>query len=222
MAKILLVEDDDALAMGLLFTLEGEGYDTAHAACAAQARRLLVEEDPDLILLDVLLPDGNGYDLCREIRRQSQTPIIFLTACDDELNVVMGLDGGGDDYVTKPFRLKILMSRIKAQLRRGVPQTGPLRAGDVTIQLEQGKALCGGRELSLTATELRLLAVFVSHQGQTLTRAQLLNLLWDNKGEFVDDNTLSVHVRHLREKMEGAAPVIVTVRGIGYRLEVEA
>lgn len=223
MPAIFLVEDDASLAMGLLFTFEEEGFSTLHAKTAAEARAIFAQGGFDLIVLDVMLPDGNGYELCREFRKTSDVPIVFLTSCDDEINVVMGLDGGGDDYVTKPFQLKVLMSRIKAQLRRCARgQGGQLRAGNVLVEPEQSKAFAQGRELPLTVTELRLLTVFVRHAGQTMTRLQLLDRLWDNKGEFIDDNTLSVHVRHLREKLEaGSANVsIVTARGVGYRLEV--
>lgn len=222
MPTIFLIEDDDALAAGLLFTFEEEGFSTLHAPSAAKARELFAQEPFDLIILDVTLPDGNGYVLCREFRATSRVPIIFLTACDDEVNIVMGLDGGGDDYVTKPFRLKILMSRIKAQLRRvQAAESTFLRAGNVTVNLEQSKAYAGKSELFLTATELRLFTYLLRHSGQTLTRTQILNHLWDNRGEYIDDNTLSVHIRHLREKLENAGSdvSIVTVRGIGYRLE---
>ena len=222
MPTIFLIEDDDALAAGLLFTFEEEGFTTLHAANAARARELFEQEPFDLIIMDVTLPDGNGYALCREFRTTSQVPIIFLTACDDEINIVMGLDGGGDDYVTKPFRLKVLMSRIKAQLRRvQTVESTLLRTGNLTVNLEQSKAYAGKAELFLTATELRLFTFLLRHSGQTLTRTQILNHLWDNRGEYIDDNTLSVHIRHLREKLEsaGGTASIVTVRGIGYRLE---
>jgi DNA-binding response OmpR family regulator len=224
MARILLVEDDEALAVGLLFAFAQEGYKTVRAAGAVEARRIFAQDEFDIILLDVMLPDGNGYELCKEFRNVSNIPIVFLTSCDDELNVVMGLDGGGDDYVTKPFALRVLLSRIKAQLRRGSSSVpGSLHAGNVVLNLEQGRAFAGDEELPLTATELRLLGLFLRHAGQALTRGQLLGRLWDNKGEFIDDNTLSVHVRHLREKLDAAGSTveIVTLRGIGYRLEAE-
>ncbi|MCI9273571.1 MAG: response regulator transcription factor [Clostridiales bacterium] len=223
MAKIFLIEDDEALAMGLLFTLEQEGYQTVRASSARQAREIYAQGGFDLILLDVMLPDGNGYDLCKEFKQTSDIPIVFLTSCDDELNIVMGLDGGGDDYVTKPFLLKVLISRIKAQLRRSNKETSAqIHFGNLAVDLEQSKAFCGEKEISLTATELRLLATLVRHAGQTLTRTSLLDRLWDSKGEFVDDNTLSVHIRHLREKLDAAVSnaCIVTVRGVGYRMEV--
>lgn len=219
---LLLIEDDQALSMGLMYALEEEGYTMRHVATAAAAREAFEQGGFDLALMDVMLPDGNGYDLCRLLRRDSQVPVIFLTSCDEEVNIVMGLDTGGDDYVTKPFRLKELMSRIKAQLRRSSAVTSAVLAvGDLTLKTEQSQAFVGGQELQLTVTELRLLTILCRHAGQTLTRALLLDKLWDQKGSFVDDNTLSVHIRHLREKMQqaGSQVEIVTVRGIGYRLE---
>ena len=219
---ILLIEDDQALSMGLVFALEEEGYTPLHAETAQAAQRYFAEGGFDLVLMDVMLPDGNGYDLCRQLRKRSNVPVIFLTSCDDEVNIVMGLDTGGDDYVTKPCRLKELMSRIKAQLRRSSTAVTPVvSVGDVTLKTEQSQAFVEGRELQLTVTELRLLTILCRHAGQTMTRAILLDKLWDNKGSFVDDNTLSVHIRHLREKLQaaGSRTEIVTVRGIGYRLE---
>jgi DNA-binding response OmpR family regulator len=170
-----------------------------------------------------MLPDGNGFDLCRELRKISDVPVIFLTSCDDEINIVMGLDGGGDDYVTKPFQLKVLMSRIKAHLRRlNSVQTSAPQAGNVRLDAQQNRAYIGQEELQLTVTEFRLLTLLVFHMGQIMTRKQLLDQLWDNRGDFIDDNTLSVHTRHLREKLDtaGSTAVISTIRGLGYRLEV--
>jgi len=221
MAVILLVEDDAALSAGLIYTLEEE-YSVLHARNAKEARAAFAEAGFDLVLLDVMLPDGSGYDLCRELRTASDKPVIFLTACDDEGSIVRGLDMGGDDYVTKPFRLKELMSRVKAQLRRGSGVSSSiLTAGNLRVNTQQSRAEVAGKELPLTMTEYRLLCVFCLHLGQTLTRTALLDKLWDNRGEFIDDNTLSVHVRHLREKMSdaGCDAEIVTARGIGYRLE---
>lgn len=221
MSRILLVEDDGDLAAGLLFTFEEEGFETLHAATAKDA--LAAFHEPfDLAVLDIMLPDGSGYDLCRALRKTSNVPVIFLTSCDDEVNIVMGLDGGGDDYVTKPFQLKVLMSRIKAQLRRqSAAQSRSFTAGNLSIDPERSRACVGGKELPLTATEFRLLSILVAHTGQIMTRQQLLDILWDGRGEFVDDNTLSVHIRHLREKTEAAlcTAKIHTVRGLGYRLE---
>ena len=225
MSRIFLIEDDDDLATGLLFTFEEEGYKAFRASTVKEARALY-KEPFDIVVLDVMLPDGSGYDLCRELRKLSDVPIIFLTSCDDEVNIVMGLDGGGDDYVTKPFQLKVLMSRIKAHLRRhspsqsSLPQLTPV--GNVQIDSLNSTARVGQTVLPLTVTEFRLLSMLVTHSGQIVTRQQFLTALWDNRGDFIDDNTLSVHIRHLREKLgaAGSTAVIGTIRGLGYRLEV--
>lgn len=222
MKRILLVEDDPDLAAGLLFTLKEEGYETKHAANKKEACSLL-SEPFDLAVLDVMLPDGSGFDLCREIRQRSDMPVLFLTSRDDELDIVKGLDGGGDDYVTKPFRLRVLLSRIKALLRRSGTET-PAQLGNVRLDLEKGRAYVGSAELLLTSTEYRLLSMLVSHAGRILQRGQILSSLWDCRGEYIDDNTLSVHIRHLREKLTaaGSTAVIVTVRGLGYRMEMKS
>ena len=221
MKQILLVEDDPDLAAGLQFALEEEGYTTKHATNMKEARALLGEPF-DLTVLDVMLPDGNGFDLCREIRQRSGMPVLFLTSRDDELDIVKGLDGGGDDYVTKPFQLRVLLSRIKALLRRGNSGTN-LQLGNIWVDTEKGRAYAGTAELSLTSTEYRLLSMLLGHAGQILQREQLLGYLWDSRGEYIDDNTLSVHIRHLREKLSasGSTAVIETVRGLGYRMEMK-
>jgi len=222
MSRIFLIEDDNDLATGLLFTFEEDGFQTIRAATASEARAAF-REPFDLVVLDIMLPDGNGFDLCRELRTISDVPVIFLTSYDDEINIVMGLDGGGDDYVTKPFQLKVLMSRIKAHLRRhNSAQTSVPQAGNVRLDAQRSRACIGQEELQLTSTEFRLLVLLATHTGQIMTRKQLLDLLWDNRGDFIDDNTLSVHIRHLREKLDaaGSTAVISTIRGLGYRLEV--
>lgn len=221
MKQILLVEDDPDLAAGLQFALEEEGYTTKHATNMKEARALLGEPF-DLTVLDVMLPDGNGFDLCRELRQRSGMPVLFLTSRDDELDIVKGLDGGGDDYVTKPFQLRVLLSRIKALLRRGNSGTN-LQLGNIWVDTEKGRAYAGTAELSLTSTEYRLLSMLLGHAGQILQREQLLGYLWDSRGEYIDDNTLSVHIRHLREKLSasGSTAVIETVRGLGYRMEMK-
>ncbi len=224
MAKpsLLIVEDDDVLASGLAFTLEREGYGVTRAGCRKEAEDLLSGGVFDLIVLDVMLPDGNGYDLCRSVRRRSAVPIIFLTARDEEVNVVRGLEMGADDYVVKPFRIKELASRIKSALRRsrGAPgETARMVSGPYTVDLAASRAYMAGRELGLTALEFRLLALLVGHPGQTLTRRLIVERLLDAEEPFVDDNTLSVYVSRLREKLEEEPSRIVTVRGIGYRWE---
>jgi two-component system response regulator RegX3 len=222
---ILLVEDDEILSSGLAFTLEREGYRVTRAARLAHAEKALATATFDLIVLDVMLPDGSGYDLCTSVRRRSGVPIIFLTARDEEVDAVRGLETGGDDYVTKPFRLKELTARIKAALRRaedGPHESAVVKSGPITIDLAASRVYRGTEEIRLSAGELRLLALLAGHPGQTLTRVTIMERLMDSEEPFVDDNTLSVYIRRLREKLEDdpSEPArILTVRGIGYRWE---
>lgn len=223
MMKIMLAEDDDAIALGLEYSLQQEGFSVRTCSTCSAALSALAEEPFGLLLLDLSLPDGSGYDICRAAKAMGDIPVIFLTACDDEVNVVMGLDMGADDYITKPFRIRELVSRIRSVLRRyGKAETAPgqLQVGPVTIQLAQARVLKAGREILLTALEYRLLLTLASRPGQVLTRAQLLEGIWDIAGDFVNDNTLTVYIKRLREKLEDdpANPVIIkTVRGIGYK-----
>lgn len=224
MTDILIVEDDSVIAQGLAYALEGEGWQTAAAATAAAARQMISERTFDLILLDVTLPDGTGYELCKLIKSKSDTPMIFLTACDDEVNVVMGLDMGADDYVTKPFRIRELISRIKTVLRRtgGQKHQDMVTIGDVTVNLVQAKVYKDQQEVLLTALEYRLLLTLILNRGQVMSRNQLLESIWDVSGDFVNDNTLTVYMKRLREKLEDvpASPKLIkTVRGIGYILQ---
>ncbi len=223
MDRLFLLEDDRSLIDGLRYSLEKNGFRLTVARTVGEAmERLERTEDYDLLLLDVSLPDGTGFDVCRQVRAQDAgIPIIFLTAADEETNVIRGLDGGGDDYITKPFRLGELCSRIRAQLRRsGRPQERKeLRSGGLFIDLLAGRAYMEDRMLELTAAEYRLLCLLVENEGRVLTRTQILDALWDGNGSFVDDNTLSVYVRRLREKLEEdpSAPAhLLTVRGRGY------
>ena len=178
----------------------------------------------DVFLLDVMLPDGDGYTICREIRKKSDVPILFLTACDDEVHTVLALEQGADDYIAKPFRIRELLARMKAILRRAgkdVVQQSRIAIGDNELDLQAGKVYRNQKNIELTAMEYRLLLIFVNHRGQTLSRQQLLNDIWDEAGDFVNDNTLTVYIKRLREKLgdfEGQ-PLIQTVRGIGYRME---
>lgn len=210
--KILLVEDDTALRLALEELLQREGYEVVKASCV-EAARAEMNGEIDLVMLDVSLPDGDGVSLCRLWRSQGvETPILFLTAKDEELDVVRGLDAGGNDYVTKPFRMQELLSRIRALLRRNC-ETAISRSG---IRLDKGKLLASrnGEDLMLTLTEYKILAKLISERG-ILTRAALLDALWDVDSRFVDDNTLSVHVSRLREKV--GAERIKTIRGVGYQ-----
>lgn len=220
--RILVVEDDKAISSGLEYSLTGEGYSVDCAYTGAEALDTFKNNEYDLVLLDLMLPDKSGYDVCKAIKSQSDTPTIFLTACDDEVNVVMGLDLGADDYVTKPFRIRELMSRIKSVLRRCGKETEAnfWEAGNIKVQPGQARVWKDGEEVFLTALEYRLLLFFLQHKGQALTRDQLLEAIWDAAGEFVNDNTLTVYIKRLREKLENDPQnpeILKTVRGIGYK-----
>lgn len=224
MNRILLLEDDESLIDGLKYTLEKNGFSPDIARTTAQARSLLEGSvSYELLLLDVTLPDGSGFDLCTWVRaRDRQIPIIFLTASDEELNIIRGLDSGGDDYITKPFRLGELLSRIRAILRRTSPAepADGLQCGNLYLDFTKSRALLKEHPLELTAGEYRLLCLLVRSAGQVLSRNRILDELWDSNGSFVDDNTLSVYIRRLREKTEEdpSRPVhLVTVRGFGYQ-----
>ncbi|HPU00516.1 MAG TPA: response regulator transcription factor [Bacillota bacterium] len=212
--RLLLVEDDAFLRDGLCEMLRREGYAVDCAESCREARRLVTENSYRLIILDIMLPDGSGLDLCTAWRSSGcHTPILFLTARDEEVEIVRGLDAGADDYMTKPFRLAELLSRIRALLRRNQPavyETDGLR-----IDLENRSVYCGDQQLYLTPTEFQLLAALVRNTGKVLTRKILLQTIWDDAGLYIDDNTLSVHIRRLRKKI--GEDRIRTVRGVGYR-----
>ena len=211
--KILLVEDDSALRGALEELLCREGYDVVKASNVRSAREGL-DAAADLVILDVGLPDGDGVELCRSWRSEGvQTPILFLTAKDEEMDVVRGLDSGGNDYVTKPFRMQELLSRIRALLRRNQRDTTITRSG-ITLDTAKLQATRDGEVLLLTVTEYKILAKLISSRS-IITRAVLLEALWDLDSRFVDDNTLSVHVSRLREKIGGSH--IKTIRGVGYQ-----
>lgn len=222
MARLLLLEDDQSLIDGLVYALTKEGFALDVAMTVREARAQLAAQAYDLLLLDQTLPDGSGQALCEEVRAGGNAvPIIFLTAMDEEIQVIRALDAGGDDYITKPFKLGELCSRIRAQLRRSgmlrQQEQEPVTEG--TVRIEGGRAYREEESLELTATELRLLACFLRNRGQVLTREQLLAALWDEDANFVDDNTLSVYIRRLREKVErdpSSPQHLRTVRGLGY------
>ncbi|WP_214799229.1 response regulator transcription factor [Exiguobacterium sp. s50] len=223
---ILIVEDDRTIASGLQYSLEQEQFTTTLCQNATDATRLIEQQlhTIDLCLFDLSLPDGSGYDLCRLVKQKQDTPVIFLTAFDDEVNVVMGLDMGADDYITKPFRVRELISRIHSVLRRYNKQASSpiLTIGSVEINTQDAKVTKDGSEILLTALEYRLLLIFGRHTGQVLSRAQLLDQIWDMGGDFVNDNTLTVYIKRLREKLEDdpqRPTLIKTVRGIGYKVE---
>ncbi len=226
MNRILLLEDDESLTDGLLYSLKKNGFQVEAARTVSEALKNLSRADSyDLLILDVTLPDGTGFDVCERVRKQNQEiPILFLTASDEEVNIIRGLDSGGDDYMTKPFRLGELCSRIRALLRRagaaGKENPAFLECGDVTVDLAGSRVSLKGRILDLTSAEYRLLCLLVRNAGRVVTRDTILDELWDGTGNFVDDNTLSVYVRRLREKVE-ADPShpehLTTVRGFGYQ-----
>ncbi|MBH5319406.1 response regulator transcription factor [Paenibacillus sp. GSMTC-2017] len=224
--KILLVEDDKTIASGLEYSLQQDRFSTVLCHDIATAK-IVLDEDIDqfvLCLFDLSLPDGSGYDLCKIVKARRDIPVIFLTAIDDEVNVVMGLDMGADDYITKPFRIRELLSRIRSVLRRyqKPSQTKTIvDIGDVRIHTLEGKVHKKGAEIQLTALEYRLLLIFSNHIGQVLSRSQLLEQIWDVAGDFVNDNTLTVYIKRLREKLEddpGHPTLIKTVRGLGYKV----
>ncbi|ADU28789.1 response regulator transcription factor [Evansella cellulosilytica] len=221
--KILLVEDDKTIASGLEYSLQQDHFDTVLCYDIQSAQKIINHEisSIDLCLFDLSLPDGSGYELCKLVKQKSDTPVIFLTAYDDEVNVVMGLDMGADDYITKPFRIRELLSRIKSVLRRYNKQTTIIKLHNIQINTLEGKVYKNGEEIIITALEYRLLLIFANHVGQVLTREQLLERIWDVAGDYVNDNTLTVYIKRLREKLEDnpqKPTLIKTVRGLGYKV----
>jgi len=228
MNNILLIEDDSSLIDGLAYSLKKNGFNLGVARNVQEAKvRLSKGHSFDLLLLDVTLPDGTGFEVCETVRAEhDMTPIIFLTAADEETSIIRGLDTGGDDYITKPFKLGELCSRIRALLRRSTVQekgaAARLCSGPIVIDQIAGKVFLNGNLLDLTGAEYRLICLLVQHRGQILTRSAILDALWDGNGSFVDDNTLSVYIRRLREKVEAdpsQPEYLRTVRGLGYRWE---
>ena len=226
MDKILLLEDDVSLIDGLTYSLQRQGYELDVVRTVAEALALLPNfSQYILLLLDVTLPDGTGFEVCEQVRAKNQLiPIIFLTASDEEVSIIRGLDSGGDDYMTKPFKLGELCSRIRALLRRaGVAKPVPsemIQCGDTQIDLLGSRAYLDGRSLDLTGAEYRLLCLLVRNANRVVTRDTILSELWDDAGNYVDGNTLSVYVHRLREKVEAdpSHPLhLLTVRGFGYQ-----
>jgi len=224
--KILLLEDDITLSIGLEYTLKKEGFTVKKAKNLKEARANIEEEDFDLLLLDLMLPDGSGYDICKEVREKGNVPVIFMTACDEEANVVLGLDIGGDDYIIKPIRIKELLSRINAVLRRhnkGIMEKVVV-CGNIVIEPLKARVTKDSEEITLTPAEYKLLLILVENKGNVLSRNVLLQKLWDIEGDFVDANTLNVYIKRLREKIEDdfkKPKYIETIRGLGYRWSME-
>lgn len=224
--KLFILEDDAAIAMGLSYSLKNEGYDVTVAKSVKSAYEILNKEAFSLYILDLTLPDGSGYDVCREIKKSGDFPVIFLTAYDDEVNVVMGLELGAGDYISKPFRVKELLARIKSVLRRYIKDSpdGVVSVGSIKVNTNEAKIYKNGAEIILTAMEYKLLLIFINNRGKVLSRQRLLEDIWDVAGDFVNDNTLTVYIKRLRDKIEEdpAKPQIIkTVRGLGYILDDE-
>ena len=218
MTKILLVEDDDTITFGVRVSLEKKGYEVTACTCLADAKRSF-SEIYSLVLLELNLPDGNGYEFCTWVKARCNTPIIFLTVRDEVKDITKGLDMGADDYVTKPFHIAVLESRIAAVLRRAPEEADALiSCGRISLDRERMRVQAEGKEVVLTALEYRLLLVLMENKGRTLPRSLILEKLWDSEGNYVNDNTLTVTVKRLREKLKNTR-CIATVRGIGYRME---
>ena len=221
MTRIFLVEDDKAIAKNLTLLLRSEGFTVSHAATRGEASAMLAGNLFDLALVDIALPDGNGFTVCTEIKERYQIPVLFLTASGDEASVVTGLNMGADDYITKPFRPRELIARIRAALRKQERAGQAFEVCGLCGDTASGVVTKYGREIFLSALEYRLLLIFMNNPKNIITRSRLLDELWDAAGEFVNDNTLTVYIKRLREKIENdpANPqIILTVRGTGYRL----
>ena len=221
MKRIFLVEDDKAIAKNLVLLLRSEGFTVAHASTRGEALTALAGNKFDLALIDISLPDGNGFTVCTEIKEAQDIPVIFLTASGDEASVVTGLNMGADDYITKPFRPRELIARIRTALRKSGRSPSAFEICGLYVDMASGIVKKDGSEVFLSALEYRLLLMFISSPKSIITRSRLLDELWDAAGEFVNDNTLTVYIKRLREKIENdpASPqIILTVRGTGYRL----
>ena len=222
--NILLVGDDVTLAMGIEYSLKNEGFNVKTVGKIKDAKEKISNSHIDIILLDVNLPDGNGYELCKEVRLDSEVPIIFLTACDEEVNIVMGLDLGADDYIAKPVRVRELVARINAVARRkGVlskdKEDNKIIVKDIKVLPLKYEVYKGEEKLQLTSVEYKLLLLLIENSGNVLTRKTLLEKLWDIEGDFIEESTLTVYIKRLREKLkeDKINPYIETVRGIGYK-----
>ena len=226
MSRLLLLEDDLSLIDGLSYSLKKQGFEIDVARTVSEAGELWSGGKYDLLILDVSLPDGSGFDVCKKVRQVSKVPIIFLTASDEEVSMIMGLDIGGDDYITKPFKLGVLVSRINALLRRTRDFSATdteITSNGIKVFLLQGQVHKENTTLDLTAAEYKLLCLFMQNPGIILTKEKILDKLWDNNGNYVDDNTLAVYIRRLRAKIEddpGNPQMLVTVRGMGYKWNV--
>lgn len=218
MTKLLLLEDDTMIASGIMYALNNEGYEVIHCRDVQSASEQIKSQSFNLAILDMQLPDGNGFDVSAKLKN-TDTPIIFLTIVDDEEKIVKAFEEGADDYVVKPFRIRELLARVKRTLQKQAGANQDVMVvGKVAIHMDEGKVYVDGRQLELTALEYRLLLIFAMNQSKLLTRTQILEKIWDVDGNFVEDNTLTVYVKRLREKL-GDAIHIETVRGMGYRVD---
>lgn len=222
--RIFVLEDDEAIGIGLSYTLESEKYEVTLVKTVAEAKKTVENEEFDLYILDLTLPDGNGYEVCSLIKSKGDLPVIFLTAYDDEINVVTGFELGADDYISKPFRVRELLARVKSVLRRYSKDNadGIVKIGELSVNAAEARVLLRGEEVILTAMEYRLLLSFVNNRGTVLTRRKLLEEIWDVDGDFVNDNTLTVYIKRLRDKIENDPndpQYIKTVRGMGYLMK---
>ncbi len=223
MKHIFFIEDDLSLIRGLSFAIKKQGYEIDVARTSLEAETLWINGKYDLVILDVSLPDGSGYDLCKKIRKTSKIPIMFLTAADEETDIIMGLDIGGDDYITKPFKLAVFLSRINALLRRSDnfnQADTELNSNDIKVQLLKREVYKNEEQLDLTASEYKLLCLFMENPDIVLSPEQILSKLWDCDENYIDNNTLTVYIRRLRSKIEdnpGEPQKIVTVRRMGYK-----
>lgn len=226
MSRILLLEDDLSLINGLSYAFGKQGFELDIARTLKDGEMRWTDGKYDLLVLDVSLPDGSGFDFCKKVRLTSNVPVIFLTASDEETSIIMGLDIGGDDYITKPFKLGVLISRINALLRRAnsfQAEDTELRSNGISVLLLQGRAFKNGEPLELTAAEYKLLCLFMRNPNTMLTKEQILNKLWDCNGNYIDSSTLTVYMRRLRMKIEddpGEPKMLLTVRGMGYKWNV--
>ena len=216
--KILLVEDNEMIVKGLVYSLSKEGFETNIAYNAQEAESKIESNVYDIIILDVMLPDGNGFELCKHIKESKDIPIIFLTAKDDEKDVVNGFNLGADDYVIKPFRTMELISRIYNVLRRYNKDKNVIEIGQVRIDLEANRVYVDNKEVEFTALEYKILVLLYTNAGKTVTREKILDKIWDVAGNFVNDNTLTVYVKRIRDKL-GKSDVIKTIKGIGYMVD---
>ncbi len=220
MKKILLVEDSDSIILGLKYSLEQENFNVKVTKTEEDTKKIIEKENFDLILLDITLPDGNGFNICKFVKERKDIPIIFLTARDEETNVVMGLDLGADDYIIKPFRTRELISRINSVFRRynkADINSNIIKYKDIKIDMNQAKVYKGEQEIIFTSLEYRIVLMLFSNVNKLITRDELLEKIWDIAGNFVNDNTLTVYIKRIREKLEDEN-IIKTVRGLGYRV----